>query len=81
MHAFLRFHEDERLLILNSFNEKVETVKVQIPKEAFRQMGLDADEIYIARDMLWHEAEVGLNKERIFELQLKPFSSFIFKIK
>lgn len=81
MHAFLRFHGDERLLILNSFNEKAETIKVQIPKEAFRQMGLDADEIYIARDMLWHEAEVGLNKDRIFELQLKPFSSFIFKIK
>lgn len=81
VHAFLRFHGDERLLILNSFNESEEHIKVQIPKEAFQQMGLDVYGIYIARDMLWHEAEVGLSKDLVFELRLKPFSSFIFKIK
>ncbi|HET9486004.1 MAG TPA: hypothetical protein VFO54_01145, partial [Chryseosolibacter sp.] len=79
--AFLRFHENERLLIVNSFNVEDLDIRVQIPREALIQMGLDADGVYIARDMLWHGVEVGLEKDFIFQLNLKPFSSFIFKIK
>jgi hypothetical protein len=81
VHAFLRFHENERLLIVNSFNEEDLDIKVKIPREALVQMGLDADGVYIARDMLWHGVEVGLEKDFTFHLNLKPFSSFIFKIK
>lgn len=81
VHAFLRFHEDERLLIINSFNDNALPVKIQIPQEAFTQMGLNPDELYIARDMLWRELEVGLNKNLMFELRLKPYSSYILKIK
>jgi hypothetical protein len=54
---------------------------VQIPREVFSQMGMNTDGVYIARDMIWREVEVGLNKNLMFELRLKPFSSFIFKIK
>ena len=81
VHAFLRFHENERLLIINSFNDKEQNIKVQIPGEAFVQMGLDVNGLYIARDLIWREVEVGFDKNLTFDLRLKPYSSFIFKIK
>jgi glycosidase len=81
VHAFLRFHEDERLLIVTSFNDKGLPVKIKIPLEAANQIGLDMSEAYIARDLLWREAEVGFDKNLTFALNLKPYSSYIFKIK
>jgi len=81
VHAFLRFYEDERLLIVNSFNDTEQVVKLQIPDQAFTRMGLDANEIYIARDMIWREIEIGFDKDLTFSLRLKPYSCFIFKIK
>ncbi len=81
VHAFLRFHENEKLLIVNSFNEKEQQIKIQIPMDAFAQMGLDVNELYIARDLIWREVEVGFDKNLTFSLRLKPYSSFIFKIK
>lgn len=81
VHAFVRFYDDQRLLIINSFNEKEQPIKVQIPDEAFTRMGLDSTSIYTARDMLWREQEVGLDNDHSFHLRLKPFSCFIFKIK
>ncbi len=81
VHAFLRFAGQERLLILTSFNDKDQPIKVQIPKDVISKLALDPNEIYIARDLLWREAEVGFNKEFLFELNCKPYSSYIFKIK
>jgi hypothetical protein len=81
VHAFMRFAGQERLLILTTFNEKPQTIKVQIPKDVISKLSLDPSEIYIARDLLWREAEVGLNKEFLFEMTCKPYSSYIFKIK
>ena len=81
VHAFLRFSEGERLLILNSFNDAPRDITVQIPPECVRQMNLDPNTTYIARDMLWREVEVGFNDSLSFALKLKPYSSFIFKIK
>ncbi|MEX2233020.1 MAG: alpha-amylase family protein [Cyclobacteriaceae bacterium] len=81
VHAFVRFHEDERLMIVNSFNDQDQVAKVQIPREVFSKMGLDVNGLYIARDMIWREVEVGFDKNLMFELRLKPYSSFIFKIK
>lgn len=81
VHAFLRFHDDERLLMVNSFNAQEQTVRVAVPKEAFTRMGLAGDGVYIARDMLWREIDIGFDKNLSFELRLKPYSCFIFKIK
>ena len=81
IHAFLRFAGDERLLILTSFNTNNQPIKVQIPNDAVAALGLDSSGAYIARDLLWREAEVGFNKDFIFELTCKPYSSYIFKIK
>lgn len=81
VHAFMRFAGDERLLILTSFNAAPLPVKVQVPKDIFTRAGLDPEADYIARDLIWREAEVGFDKNLTFQLTLKPYSSFIFKIK
>ena len=81
VNAFLRFFDVERMLVINSFNDKDQTVRISIPEEAATQMGLDLNQAFIARDMLWREAEVGFDKNLTFELRLKPYSSFILKIK
>lgn len=81
VHAFVRYKDNERLLILTSYNDTDKTVRVQIPAEVAAQMGLSESEDYIARDLLFREAEVGIGKDRAFEIKLKPYSAFIFKIK
>ncbi len=81
VHAFIRFAGEERLLIVNSFNAKNQPVKVQLSQDAIAALGLDPSGAYIARDLLWREAEVGFNKDFLFELNCKPYSSYIFKIK
>ncbi|HEY3405885.1 MAG TPA: alpha-amylase family protein [Ohtaekwangia sp.] len=81
VHAFIRYSGEERLLILNSFNAATQNIKVQIPPDVVSRLQLDPNGSYIARDLLWREAEVGFGSTFTFELNLKPYSSYIFKIK
>jgi glycosidase len=81
IHAFLRFAGEERLLILTSFDAVNQQIKVKIPPDAITRLALDPAGVYIARDLLWREAEVGFNSDFVFELNCKPYSSYIFKIK
>jgi hypothetical protein len=81
VHAFVRYAGDERLLILTSFSAETLEIKVQIPEEVGTSMGLDKGNAYIARDLLWREAEVGFSADLTFSITCKPFSSYIFKIK
>ena len=81
VHVFMRFAGEERLLIINSFNEKTQAIKIKIPDEAITSIGLDPAGVYMARDLLWREVEVGLSHGFQFDLTCKPYSSFIFKIK
>jgi glycosidase len=79
--AYVRYEGQEKLLILASFNDTAQPIKVQIPKDVGQAMGLDSPDGYIARDLLWREAEVGINGQLTFELNIKPYSSYVFKIK
>lgn len=79
--AYLRYSGEERLLIVTTFNAADQQIKVQLPPAAVSALGLDPAGSYIARDLLWREAEVGFNKDFTFELKCKPYSSYIFKIK
>lgn len=79
--AFIRHKGEERLLVLASFNEKDTPAKVQLPKHVTSAIGLDPAANYIARDILHRNDEVGFDKEMAFQLTLKPFSTYIFKIK
>jgi glycosidase len=81
VHAFLRFYGGEKLLIVSSFNDKDQDAKIQIPANAASELGLDLSETYIARDLLFREVEVGLDKSLAFSLKLKPYSAFVFKLK
>ncbi|HEU5145445.1 MAG TPA: hypothetical protein VFT90_01960, partial [Chryseosolibacter sp.] len=71
----------EKLLIVNGFNPADEEITIAIPEEIFEQMGLDRTKPYIVRDMLWREVETGFSANLSFPLRMKPYSSFIFKIK
>jgi glycosidase len=79
--AYVRYSGDERLLVVTSFNATEETAKVQIPKDVISSMGLDTGAQYVGRDLLSREVEFGLSGDFTFELRLKPYSYFIFKIK
>jgi glycosidase len=79
--AYLRYAAEEKFLVVASFNATPQNIKVQIPSDAIRQIGLDPSGQYIARDLLWRETEVGLSGDFSFGLSLKPYSAFIFKIK
>jgi glycosidase len=81
VHAFVRFEGEERLLIVTTFNAAVKTIKVNLPQPVVTAMGLDPTGAYIARDLLWKDVEVGFDKTFTFELKIKPYSSFIFKLK
>ncbi len=81
IHAFVRFSDDEKLLIVSGFNTCVEDVQIEIPKDVVIKMGLNPTDTYIARDMIWKEVEVGFDENFSFGLKMKPYSCFIFKIK
>ncbi len=81
VHAFIRYHENEKLLIVATFNDKIQPVKIQLPPDAVAELALGSPENFIARDMLWREAEVGFDKDFSFTLNVKPFSAYVFKLK
>jgi hypothetical protein len=81
VHAFIRNDGEERLLIVTSFNAKSKDVRVRIPEDVAARIGLKKEGVYIARDLLWKEVEVGIQPDFSFGLTLKPYSSFILKIK
>ena len=81
VHAFIRYSGEDRLVIVTGFNDKAKSVKVKIPDDVAEKIGLKKDGVFIARDLLWREVEVGLQPDFSFELNIKPYSSFILKIK
>ncbi|HYG17790.1 MAG TPA: alpha-amylase family protein [Ohtaekwangia sp.] len=81
VHAFIRHAGAEKFLVVTSYNSETKTVKIKIPGDVAGQMGLDLNETYIARDVIWREAEVGFDKNLTFSLVLRPYSAFIFKMK
>lgn len=81
VHAFLRYKDNEKLIIITSFNEKPQPVRIQLSPEAIAALGLSAPEIITARDLIWRAVEVGFDKDYGFALELKPYSALVLKIK
>lgn len=79
--AYVRYAGDQRLLVVASFNSKIETVKVRIPQDLTVRMGLDVSIAYTGRDLLGSGIEVGFpaNLETTFELP--PFTGLVLKLK
>jgi len=81
IHAFLRYKDNEKLIVITSFNEKTQPVRVQLSPEAIAALGLSAPEIITARDLIWREIEVGFDKDYGFALELRPYTALVMKIK
>jgi glycosidase len=79
--TFVRSSGEERLIVVAGFNLKVKHVKIQIPQDVVARMALDMNGTYVGRDLLRSGADVGLDKNFTFELDVPPYSAFIFKIK
>jgi glycosidase len=80
VHAFVRTSGEERLLIVTNFNSKAEKIKLQIPDEAVKGMGLETGVKYVGRDLLRSGMDIGFDNF-FTEIELTPYSAFIFKIK
>ena len=81
VHVFARVHEEERLVILSNFGDKTKRVKIKLSDEVVLAFRLNPNEDYIGHDMLRSSADVGMDKTWTFEVDILPYSSFIFKIK
>jgi len=81
VHVFARVHDEERLVILSSFGDKVKRVKVKLSDEVVQAFRLNPEEDYIGHDMLRSSVDVGIDRSRSFEVDILPYSSYIFKIK
>ena len=80
VHAFVRSSGEERLLIVTNFSSKPEKVKLQIPDEVVKAIGLESGTKYIGRDLLRSGMDIGFDNF-FTEIELTPYSAFIFKIK
>lgn len=81
IHAFVRWHGEERLLIISSFRNKPAEVTIALPEEVASEMGLEKGRAYIARDVLWQEVETGLDESRLLKVRLNAYGALILKIK
>ncbi len=79
--VFARSAGEEKLIIISSFNTQQEHVKIQIPAEVAQGLDLNLPNNYIGRDLLRSGADIGLDENLTFELDVPAYSSFIFKIK
>jgi glycosidase len=80
VHGFVRISGEERLLIVTNFNSKSEKVKLQLPENVIKAMQLDSSTKYIGRDLLRSGMDIGFDNFST-EIELTPYSAFIFKIK
>jgi glycosidase len=79
--AYGRVSGEERLVIVAGFNEKLERIKVKLTSEAVAQFRLDPTIDYVGRDLLRSGADIGLDNNFEFEIDVPPYSAYIFKIK
>jgi glycosidase len=79
--VFARSAGEEKLVIVAGFSDKKEHVRIQIPGEVGEAMSLKLPNNYIGRDLLRSGADIGLDENLTFELDVPPYSAFIFKIK
>jgi glycosidase len=79
--AYVRYSGDQKLLVVVSFNTKMEVVKISIPPDVATAMKLDPNTAYTARDLVGTGMEAGFptNLETTFEMP--PFTGVVLKIK
>lgn len=81
VHAFVRYHGEEKLIIISNFNTKTEGVKIQIPESLAQDLGLKQGSAYVGRDLLRSGAEIGIDTNLTMASEIPPYSSFVLKVK
>ncbi|WP_254151517.1 alpha-amylase family protein [Chryseosolibacter indicus] len=79
VHAFLRYYQSEKVLIVTSFNDQEQNVKVEIPHEAAIEIGIEAQARHAVKDILGNEGKLEI-ENLILNLPVKPYASHIFQI-
>lgn len=89
--SFLRYTENERLLIVVNFNRTQEyNVSIKIPTDAWRCMGLDTTKSYQFKDLLYgtYKKKIAVSKlsnpkdrNSGLPIQLAPLSSYVIDIR
>jgi glycosidase len=81
VHAFVRYHGEEKLIIVSNFNAKTEGVKIQIPESLAQDLGLKQGSAYVGRDLLRSGAEIGIDANLTMSFEIPAYSSLILKVK
>jgi hypothetical protein len=61
------------------FNPSSQVIKIRIPDEVARHVGLIVEENYRITDLLWKETEVELESLEL-AIELPPYGAFIYRI-
>lgn len=81
VHVFARVQDEERLIIVSGFNDKPLRVKIKLTDEVKQAFKLQADQVYVGRDLQRSGTDIGLDADGAFEVDVPPYISYIFKIK
>ncbi len=80
--VYFRKFENELLLVVLNFDDKVLDTKVRIPKEAIDYLNIKTNVPYVYTSLLEHSGRVGecvFGNNTVFETILLPWSGEIFK--
>lgn len=77
--AFVRYSATDKLLVVCSFDNAQKDIRLQLPPEVMKAIGMDTGSHPI-RDLLGNQLASDL-KNGTTELTLKPFGTYIFEIK
>ncbi len=78
--SYARISGEERIVVVASFNDKMEHVKISLGEVA-SALKLNPGTVYVGRDLLRSGADIGLDNQFSFGIDVPPFSSFVLKIK
>jgi glycosidase len=81
VHAFVRYSGSERLIIVSSFSPSDEAARINLPDEVLERLSLDKGATYQAEDLLGSKITLELKADFTLSVAMKPYSSFIFRIK
>jgi len=79
--SYARVNDNEKIIVVAGFNDKPEHIKVQLTNDVIREFKIKSTDELVGRDLLRSGSDIGFAADYTFELDVPPFSSFIFKIK
>ncbi|MDL2222169.1 alpha-glucosidase C-terminal domain-containing protein, partial [Parabacteroides sp. OttesenSCG-928-N08] len=79
-YVFLRKYEKELLLVVANFDKASQTVRINIPKDAFEALGIEDNKAAKVTDLMSGEQSVGtLTESWPYQLTLPPYSGRVIK--